>query len=158
MKCSRYTLFLLLFFFIQCKKKGDSTNNNTQNNTPVCYLSAQTIQSPDGILTIQDDTAYLSPNSTYYCEYVHNDTLGVGIDFSGSDKPDPGKYVIVSDFSQISGAEGRAYFQFYRGSQTFVAQSGEISIAANGQLEACKLKSKVFGGDLIEISLKTQLK
>lgn len=158
MKSLNYTLFLLVFFFVQCKKKGDSANNNPQNTNPVCYLSPQTIQSPEGILAIQDDTAYLSPNSTYYCEFLHKDTLGVGIDFSGSDKPDSGKYMVVSDFSQMTGTEGKAYFQFYRGSQTFVAQSGEISIAANGQLEACKLKSKVFGGDLIEISLKTQLK
>ncbi|HAD34521.1 MAG TPA: hypothetical protein DCF44_08495, partial [Chitinophagaceae bacterium] len=141
MKCSQYALFLLLFFSIQCKKKGESTNNNPQNNTPVCFLSAQTIQSPDGILTIQDDTTYLSPNSTYYCEYIHNDTLGVGIDFSGSNKPNPGKYIVVKDFSQIPGTEGRAYFQYYSGSQTYVAQSGEISITAYGQIDACKLKS-----------------
>lgn len=160
----RYLLELgclvLLLVASGCKKKGqdDSNNSNGGNGGVVCYLTLNTIQTPEGIFPISLDTSYLSPNNTWYVQWLVNDTVGVGIDFSESTEPLSGDRSIISDFGQLDPGTNRAFVQVFVGSKTYVAQDGTLTVEQSNQLEFCQRDCKDQNGAIGRFSLKATLK
>ncbi|MBL7754326.1 MAG: hypothetical protein JNM44_07610 [Chitinophagaceae bacterium] len=153
-------LVFLVLLFAGCKKNGqdDSKNSNGGNGGPVCNLTTNTIQTPEGIFPIGIDTAYLSPNATWYTQWLVNDTVGVGVDFGMSTEPLAGEHMVTSDFGQLKLGNNRVFIQIFIGSKTYVAQEGTLDLSLSGITEFCQLNCKNQSGDIHRFSLKTTLK
>lgn len=156
----QFGCLVLMLILLGCKKKGqgDSNNSNGGQGGVVCYLSLNTIQTPEGIFPISLDTSYLSPNNTWYVQWLVNDTVGVGIDFSENTEPLAGDRLIISDFGQLTPGTSKAFLQVFFGSKTFVAQEGTLSIEPNNSLEFCQRDCKDQNGAIKRFSLKATLK
>ncbi|QLH44226.1 MAG: hypothetical protein HWD58_00445 [Bacteroidota bacterium] len=120
----------------------------------MCNLTTNTIQTPEGIFPIGIDTAYLSPNATWYTQWLVNDTVGVGVDFGMSTEPLAGEHIVTSDFGQLKLGNNRVFIQIFIGSKTYVAQEGTLDLSLSGITEFVNSIARIRAGIFIDLALK----
>jgi hypothetical protein len=124
----------------------------------VCNTPNSTLVKNDTTLNIATDTAYATLNNTFYTEHTIATAHGCSVEFEGGVFPPEGTYIITPVFNEVVPGSHKVYIQYYEAGNSFIGQSGNVSITGSGTssiIEFCKIKFKDSFGSEKTLSLKT---
>ena len=118
-----------------CKKDETPTTTNQANpsgGTANCNFTTDVIAADGATKSIIRAVCHVL-GSAYFAEF-HTDTsaapTGIAMIFSGTTRPAPGSYTIVTDVVQVT--TGKVYVEYYDPTNAWQGTTGTVTVAASG--------------------------
>lgn len=149
---------LAAFFFVALSCKKPKEPDPVIVPPVVCNTPNSTLVKNDTLLNIASDTAYATLNNTFYTEHTISAAHGCSVEFEGAVIPAEGSYIITPVFNEVVPGSHKVYIQYYEAGNSFIGQSGTVSITGSGTaaiIEFCKINFKDSFGNDKNLSLKT---
>ncbi len=161
MKASN-TLFaisiLLVLMVAGCKKDEETTAPS--NNAGNCNFTTDVIAADGTTKNIIRAVCHVL-GSNYFAEF-HTDTTGaptgVAMIFSGTTRPAPGTYTIVTDVAQVT--TGKVFVEYYDPTTAWPGTTGTITVTASGSqvvITFCSLTLTGSSTKVVSIRATTNL-
>ncbi len=149
---------LILLMIGGCKKDAETTSPN--NNTGTCNFTTDVIAVDGATGNIIRAFCHVL-GSSYFAEF-HTDTsaapTGIAMIFSGTTRPAPGTYTIVTDVALV--AAGTVYVEYYDPANAWQGTTGTITVATSGSqvvITFCSLTLSGAGTKVVSVRATTNL-
>ena len=141
-------------------KKDEAPAANSPNNPGNCNFTTDVIAADGATRNIIRAVCHVLGTS-YFAEF-HTDTsaapTGVAMIFSGTTRPAPGTYTIVTDVGQV--AAGKVFVEYYDPSSAWIGTTGTITVATSGSqvvITFCSLTLTGVNAKVVSVRATTNL-
>jgi hypothetical protein len=143
-----------------CKKDEATTSPANPNNSGNCNFTTDVIAADGATRNIIRAVCHVL-GSSYFAEF-HTDTnaapTGIAMIFSGTTRPAPGTYTIVTDVSQV--AAGKVFVEYYDPASAWIGTTGTITVATGGSqvvITFCSLTLAGVNTKVVSVRATTNL-